>query len=287
MDKSNSDKHIDADLSNADWPSSGLEYIGVCPVCNDAQRTVMHEGLVDNVFFCAPGKWNMWKCSGCESAYLDPRPSKDSIHLAYKNYYTHLESALKEEYSKLSFFRKLRRKLVNGYTNWQFGTQDSQASRVGVLAAFFIPSLKRRWDREYRHLPKFPPGGGTLLDVGCGDGSFLELAHNCGWNVTGIDFDPEAVANASKRGLAVYQGGIELFEGKSELYDVITLNHVIEHVHAPCSVLKSCYRILKPGGQIWIETPNINSYGHKRFQNNWRGLESPRHLVIFNEKSFP
>lgn len=268
-----------------DWPVSGLEYIEVCPVCNNSERTILHKDLVDNVFFCAPGKWNLWKCTDCESAYLDPRPSKDSIHLAYENYYTHLESAPKEEYLELNIFRKLRRQLVNGYTKWKFGAKDTPANVFGVLVAFILPSLKKRLDRQYRHLPKLPSGGGSLLDVGCGDGSFLELARNCGWNVTGIDFDPEAVANASKHGIKVYQGGIEIFEGKSELYDVITLNHVIEHVHEPSSVLKSCHRLLKQGGQLWLETPNLDSYGHKRFQHNWRGLEPPRHLVIFNKKT--
>jgi 2-polyprenyl-3-methyl-5-hydroxy-6-metoxy-1,4-benzoquinol methylase len=175
--------------------------------------------------------------------------------------------------------------LVNGYTKWKFGNKDEPANILGVLAAYIIPGQKKYLNRLYRHLPKLPAGGGNLLDIGCGDGSFLELARNCGLNVTGIDFDPEAVANASKNGLTVYQGGIEIYEGKSELFDVIALNHVIEHVHDPIYVLKLCHRLLKSGGQIWIETPNINSYGHKRFQDNWRGLESPRHLVIFNEQS--
>lgn len=274
-------------IANAtiDWPDSGLDFISACPVCNVTERIMLHKDLVDNVFFCAPGKWDMWKCSGCESAYLDPRPSQDSIYLAYKDYYTHLERVHKDEYSTLPLFRKLRRRLVNGYASWQFGAKDKPANIFGVLVAFVIPGLKRRLDRQYRHLPKLPSVGGSLLDVGCGDGSFLELALNCGWNATGIDFDPEAVANASKRGLEVYQGGVEIYEGKCELYDVITLNHVIEHVHEPSNVLKTCYRLLKPGGRLWLETPNIESLGHKRFQDKWRGLEPPRHLVVFNRES--
>jgi hypothetical protein len=66
---------------------------------------------------------------------------------------------------------------------------------------------------------------------------------------------------------------------------VITLNHVIEHVFEPVDVLARCSALLRSGGQLWIETPNISSYGHARFQRNWRGLEAPRHLVLFNSKS--
>ena len=56
-------------------------------------------------------------------------------------------------------------------------------------------------------------------------------------------------------------------------------------MHNPIESLRSCYRLLKPGGKIWIETPNIKSLGYSRFQENWRGLEPPRHLVLFNSES--
>ena len=69
------------------------------------------------------------------------------------------------------------------------------------------------------------------------------------------------------------------------MFDVITLNHVIEHVHEPIKVLKLCHELLKPGGQLWLETPNIDSFGYARFKKNWRGLETPRHLILFNRSS--
>lgn len=144
--------------------------------------------------------------------------------------------------------------------------------------------LKTRLDREYRHLPPLPLGG-RLLDVGCGNGSFMQVARGCGWDVVGIDPDPKAVAHALGQGLRVIQGDIEHFEGASEIFNVITLNHVIEHLHDPVAVLKACYRLLKPGGSLWLETPNVDSLGHRRYLKNWRGLETPRHLVLFNQKS--
>jgi 2-polyprenyl-3-methyl-5-hydroxy-6-metoxy-1,4-benzoquinol methylase len=269
----------------APWPADGLESVAHCPVCGDVSREILHPDLVDNAFRVAPGKWTLWRCAKCSSGYLDPRPTPATIHWAYANYYTHRESVIKNDYASLSPLRKLRRRLVNGYTNWRFGTQAFPSSPFGVLVVHAIPSVKKELDRHYRQLPKPPKSGGRLLDVGCGDGSFLSLARTCGWSVVGLDPDPKAATNAAKHGLTVHEGGIEYFDGQSALFDVITLNHVIEHVYDPVKVLESCLALLKPGGQLWLETPNIDSFGHARFQENWRGLETPRHLVLFNRRS--
>lgn len=270
---------------NRSWPPGELENVPACPICGSSDRTVLHENVVDNVFFAATGTWTLHACGQCGGAYLDPRPSPASIHRAYVNYYTHQDRAVRDDFASLSLLRKLRRCLVNGYTNWRYSTCALPASKLGVLAAFVMPSLKRVLDRQYRNTPRLPQGGGTLLDVGCGDGSFIVLARTCGWDVVGLDPDPKAVSNAAKQGLTVYEGGIEYFDGQANLFDVITLNHVIEHVFDPVKVLETCRILLKPGGQLWLETPNIDSLGHARFQKNWRGLETPRHLVLFNRHS--
>ena len=267
------------------WPTDGLESVTVCPVCGETAREILHSDLVDNVFRVAPGKWKLWRCTDCSAAYLDPRPTRDAIHLAYANYYTHQEAAEEDDYTSLSPFRKLRRRLANGYTNWRFSTQAPPSSPLGVTATLLMPPLKKRLDCRYRHLPKLPARGRCLLDVGCGNGAFLNLARTCGWDVIGLDSDPQAAINAAKQGLSVKTGGIEVFDSQSEVFDVITLNHVIEHVHEPVKVLKACHALLKPGGQLWLGTPNIDSFGHERFQKSWRGLETPRHLVIFNRRS--
>jgi len=267
------------------WPVDGLETVELCPVCGGGDRAILHSALVDNAFRAAEGKWPLWKCANCSTAYLDPRPTRATIHRAYANYYTHQEVGGRDEYASLSPLRKLRRRLVNGYTNWRYGTQAAPSSAFGLLIALGLPKVRKILDREYRHLPRLPKSGGRLLDVGCGDGSFLRLARTCGWDVVGLDPDPNAVANAAKHGIAVHEGGIEYFEGQTGVFDVITLNHVIEHVHDPIQVLKACHALLKPNGQIWLETPNIDSFGHARFKENWRGLETPRHLILFNRRS--
>ena len=264
--------------SDQEWPSDGIEFVPSCPVCGEIKREIIYEGLTDNIFFCAPGKWNMYCCNSCKSAYLNPRPSKETIGLAYQTYYTHDKPS---EYSSLSFLDKLRRRLANGDRNHRYGTQDSPASIIGVLASFLIPSVRKDIDAAMRHLPRITDGE-RLLDLGCGNGNFLLKARSAGWDVVGVDFDAKAVKAALHQGLDVRMGGVEILEPSVEQFDVITLSHIIEHVHNPIKILQMCYSLLKPGGYLWLETPNIGSEGHRLFAESWRGLETPRHLVIFN-----
>jgi 2-polyprenyl-3-methyl-5-hydroxy-6-metoxy-1,4-benzoquinol methylase len=267
------------------WPAGGLESVELCPVCGHDKRSLLYRDLVDDTFRAAPGSWSLWQCSLCHSAYLNPRPTRDAIHLAYANYYTHKQPEPKADYAALRPIFKVRRRLLNGYTNWRYGTGSSPSSKWGILAALALPGARKIPDLEFRHLPKLYGGGGRLLDVGCGDGTFLRQAQSCGWDVVGLDTDTAVVASAVQQGLAVFRGGIEYFAEGSDMFDVITLNHVIEHLHDPVQDLSKCYTLLKSGGQLWIETPNVESSGHALFQRHWRGLEVPRHLVLFNQRS--
>lgn len=263
------------------WPEEGLEEVGQCPVCGSEERDVLHQGLRDRVFFCAPGEWTLHRCNGCGSAYLDPRPTPEMIHLAYESYFTHQPTP---EFADLSLFGKLRRMFANGYRNWRYGTNDRPTSRLGVLTAWLMPDGRATIDAGMRHLPR-PRPGQRLLDVGCGNGAFLLRARSAGWGVMGLDFDVKAVEAATQRGLDVRLGGTDVLAYEHERFDIITLAHVIEHVHDPNRLLRDCFRLLKPDGYLWIETPNLEAQGHALFGSNWRGLEPPRHLVLFTHSS--
>ena len=262
------------------WPADGLEHLDACPVCGNSGRSLVHRRLTDEVFFCAPGSWDMYQCAECRSGYLDPRPSRDSIHLAYGSYFTHADADKTTGQSASLGLRKLRRSWANGYRNWRYGTHALPASRLGVGAAFLIPRLRRAADSRMRFIPS-RSAGRRLLDVGAGNGSYLLHAQSAGWKVLGVEPDASAVAAARRAGLDVRQGGIDSLTEENESLDVITLNHVIEHVHDPRAVLHKAFDLLRPGGLLYIETPCITSYGHERFGRHWRGLEPPRHLVLF------
>ena len=219
----------------------------------------------------------------CIRDSLNPRPDRSSIHKAYGTYYTHESTDNNQKpVEELSKLRKIRRMLVNGYYNYHHGTRRAPANVLGAWLLFLYPRFRKTLKAQFRYLPK-PEAGQSLLDIGCGNGNFLSLAAEVGWKVSGVDPDPKALNIARSHGYEVFQGGIEQLHGSNELFDVITMNHVIEHVHDPVDFVRSAYRLLKPGGILFIDTPNIESTGAKIYGKNWRGLEAPRHLVLFSK----
>lgn len=268
-------------MGNSAWPTDGLESLKGCPVCGGVGRKLLHDSLTDRVFSCAPGIWSLHSCQNCGSGYLNPRPTPETIGLAYQNYYTHCDTPL---YASVGLVEKIKRRLANGYRNYRYGTKDVPASYLGVFATYLMPTVRCILDAGMRHLPNKVKDG-RILDFGCGNGAFLSRAQSAGWFVVGTDFDVKAVAAAKARGLDVRLGGTETLDSSKEQFDIVFLSHVIEHVHNPVELMESCFALLKPGGYLWIETPNISAQGHKLFGENWRGLEPPRHLVIFNFES--
>lgn len=268
-------------MMNGDWPAEDLQVVATCPVCGNAERGLLYAGLTDRVFCIAPGAWNLYRCASCGSGYLDPRPTPNSIGRAYAGYYTH-DAADHPIVRRKGGVRTVLHDLINGYQNARYRLKRSPSLPIGRWILPLLPSLRSAADAECRHLPPLPRGGGNLLDVGCGNGGFLLLAQQAGWTVEGIDFDAGAVQAARSRGLNVRYGGVEMLDGQQACFDVITLSHVIEHVHEPNALLKRLNELLKPGGVLWLETPNLTSLGALRFNAHWRGLEPPRHLVLFN-----
>ncbi|CDW92336.1 conserved hypothetical protein [Thiomonas sp. CB2] len=269
-----------------DWPTDGLESVPACPVCGSTSRALLYEELTDIVFGTAPGRWTLYRCIQCEAAYLDPRPTPSSIGLAYAHYYTHTTEDSPEGRPKSPLVRLLHG-WVNDHFNARYGLTRTPASWGGRWLIPLVPFFFAKSRAKMRHLTPPLPGGGRLLDVGFGNGSFLKIASEMGWRAEGIDFDAKAVEVARARDLNVSCTSVSELAARpcNESYDVITLSHVIEHVHDPIALLHDLYRLLKPGGRLWLETPNINSLGAVRFKKYWRGLEVPRHLVLFSPSS--
>lgn len=265
------------------WPSSDLEPVHACPVCGSPERTQLHDGLRDRVFYCAPGEWTLQQCSACRSAYLDPRPTAASIGRAYSSYYTH-GGVWRPAAEELTPTRRALRALSNAYFNQRFGTAFRPAAPLAGGLAWLAPWKTAELNSVGRHLPKAREDQ-TLLDVGCGNGVFLRFATNAGWRAVGVDADEAAVAWCRQQGLEVKPGGIEVFNDERDRFDWITLSHIIEHIHEPSAMLRACLRLLKPGGGLWVSTPNIAALGHIHYGRHWRGLEPPRHLVLFNRAS--
>lgn len=270
-------------LKDQPWPRDEQEELGQCALCASPDRTLLHAKLWDNVFNAAPGRWQMWRCESCRSGYLDPRPNEATIGRAYGVYYTHENEP---EPLARTWRGRFLNGLGNGYRNHRFGTQLSPAYPAGRFIARCFPPLIFQIAISYRFLPKRDARieRVSVLDIGCGNGTFLDLARDAGWQAFGTDPDPLARRMAAEKGLTVLER-IEDWFKRDERFDFVTLNHVIEHVHDPATVLRQAASLLRPGGEIYIQTPNIDAQGHRLYGTDWRGLEPPRHLVLFNHKS--
>jgi 2-polyprenyl-3-methyl-5-hydroxy-6-metoxy-1,4-benzoquinol methylase len=267
------------------WPDTEVESVPRCPVCGTDRRDVLFESLQDRVFYCAPGTWTLYKCRACRSAYLDPRPTPQSISRAYRDYYTHEDAGSPEIPPVVGRLATFKARLRNGYLAERYKLPLQPAIRGSRwIVPWCFPFRARSFDSWMRHLP-LPYPGARLLDLGAGNGAFVRRAAVIGWQAEGMDPDPAAVDAAKRAGLAVRQGSLPQTRLDADSYDAVTLNHVIEHVHDPLASLAEILRILKPGGKLWIATPNISSPLCRRMKSSWRGLEPPRHLVIFNHES--
>lgn len=260
------------------WPAAHLEQVPNCPICRSDKRTLRHEGLWDATFFTADGEWDLWQCASCASGWLDPRPDEASIGDAYGHYYTHADSAPP---APGGILHRAKKALANDYRLWRFGSRRGNRIAGGRWLGRLLPSLTENIDLEMRYLPKPSPGSAKLVDVGCGNGAFLALAAEAGWHCFGVEPDEQAAILAREQGPEV-RSNLEDWKSSGMLFDAMTFNHVIEHLHDPVAMLGLASSMLKPGGFLYLETPNMLAVGHDVYERHWRGLETPRHLVLFS-----
>ncbi|RLF01111.1 MAG: hypothetical protein DRJ59_06715 [Thermoprotei archaeon] len=101
-----------------------------------------------------------------------------------------------------------------------------------------------------------------VLDIGCAYGYLLRLFDNAGCETYGIDISEYAIKQARRITRAKLYAwdvdrGLPMFQ--DNFFDLITILHVIEHLHSPYNVLKEVHRVLKPKGKLIIGTPNLNA----------------------------
>lgn len=267
--------------------SNGIEIrTQACPNCLlcGSKGELLYSAQSDRLFG-AGGSWNSNLCSdpGCNLIWLDPMPLVEDIGKAYENYYTHGQDGTE---AHPSYLTRLYRSVAQSYIRAKFGyplASTRTKARYLSFLLYLMPIRRRNLEVWARFLPWIPSG--KLLDVGCGSGVWLEWIRKLGWDVQGVDFDPEAVKAARLAGLNVKCGSVEDQNYPSGSFDAIILYHVIEHVPDPIATLRECARLLKSGGTLVIGTPNGASLGHRFFKQDWRGLEPPRHLHIFSPQS--
>lgn len=188
-------------------------------------------------------------CEGCGLLFVDPRPTPQALHAFYGD--------SESERLKLEILER---------------TRLTRQDRIFAPRAEWIATVLR-------------PTGGRLLDVGCGNGIFLELfVKRSSWEVMGVDASPVAVGRCADKGIRAVQSDIETFEDAAG-FDVITLWEVLEHVFDPLAVLLRCRGLLRPGGALVLTTPNVAGFDYTVLGPDSTNILAPVHLNYFDPRS--
>jgi SAM-dependent methyltransferase len=127
---------------------------------------------------------------------------------------------------------------------------------------------------------------GSVLDLGCSSGAFLEAIRGEGWHLNGIEMSSDCAKIAeATTGAQVFVGDILEAPFARESFDVITCFDVLEHVYEPRRVMTKVAEWLKPDGIFYVLVPNIDSAEARMFRSYWHGLELPRHLFHYSPAS--
>jgi ubiquinone/menaquinone biosynthesis C-methylase UbiE len=231
----------------------------VCNFCGGSDRTLITTGKEHEYDNTTSDVFNVVRCTGCGLVYLNPRPDVSELSTIYPpNYYSYNQTKLCEEARTNSTLNRLRKQ--------------------GFMAKI---------EKSLSLCPKREPV--TVLDIGCGDGLFLNLfTESQGKHVEthGLDFNKEAAEEAGRHGHKTYAGRFEDVDLPSNYFDLVIASHVIEHVEDPKGFTEKVFRILRPGGIFWFETPNIGSLDAKIFRSkHWGAYHFPRHWFYFDPES--
>jgi SAM-dependent methyltransferase len=127
---------------------------------------------------------------------------------------------------------------------------------------------------------------GRILDFGSGSGAFLEVARDLGWHAHGVEFG-EAAARCAEKGFEVYEGPLGAGRFPAGHFDVVTAFEVVEHLADPRGEFESIARSIRPGGALYVTTPNFNSLSRRLLRERWRIVGYPEHLTYFTASTLP
>lgn len=231
----------------------------VCRIChsNSSEKNF----FVNDKMFSGTEKFQYFECSDCGTLQIAEIPADMSIHYP-ENYYS-----LKSE---LSIKDKILQKIRDYIFYYNF--PKSLAKKLSVK----IPNFSLE-----AFLKLKPSKTLKILDVGCGEGKFLKSIYGLGFkNIVGID--PFALKIIEKP-FPIYKKTISEIDEK---FDIITFNHVFEHVEDANDTLKKCHQILKNNGKIIIRVPVKDSFAYEEYGENWVQWDAPRHFQILTKKAF-
>jgi SAM-dependent methyltransferase len=217
-----------------------------CPICGSTTTRLYRTDVADLEYFVVPPRpFIVQKCGSCGSEFLTPRPLESELPPFYPSDY----HAYNENHSGVA------RLLV------QFRAR-SRARFYGRLIG---------------------AGPGRIFDVGTGDcRHFDELRRFLDLECAGVEIQPDVAAKGRARGYDVLEGTLETADltDHAGRYDIVSMNHILEHVIAPHTMLERAFDLLRPGGHVIGQLPTVSSWENRLFGHNWGGYHYPRHLQI-------
>jgi SAM-dependent methyltransferase len=229
-----------------------------CALCGADDAIPVHRGCVDRRHWL-PGVFDVVRCVNCGLVRTDPAPSEQGMSFYYPPSYSGFAAELPPAgglYGTLRWIVRLPFRL-------RYGSPDALSAP--------------------------PAPGAKALDVGCGTGVLLERLARLGWEPWGIEPNAEAAATAARRlGVdpsRVVPSGVEEAQLQATAFDLVTMSHVLEHLHDPLQALERIRQWLRPNGVIRIWVPNIASLESRLFGRRWFCLDVPRHLQHYEPKT--
>jgi ubiquinone/menaquinone biosynthesis C-methylase UbiE len=218
-----------------------------CPLCK-SNKTVsfpVHSQEADG----KNKKMTLLKCSGCGVVFAD-------------DYYSD-RSGIYGEF----------------YATWG---KDFKKSADSVSEA-----KKKAFRHQMKNLTRFiSPRGKKILDVGTGGGFFLEEAEKVGFECFGLDISQFACELANKKfENKIYCGTLKEAAYPDSFFDAVCLCDVLEHLSDPQEIFREIWRVIKPGGLVFVISPNHDSLTRKIFGRDWFQYKR-EHVFYFNRKSF-
>jgi SAM-dependent methyltransferase len=224
-----------------------------CPICAGDEIELKHENIFDDRYGC-PMLVSVHSCKSCTHHFIWPRMEPESIAPLYETYYGRSETEPKSV--ETGAYKSVK---TSSFSRWLFGTNN--------LGQYLAPDRSK------------------LLDIGSGDCQNLFEANLLGHTSSGFDVDSNSQKIGDALKLNVRSGLAPKKVFRENEFDWIQLNQVIEHYIDPVEEMKEIVSLLKPGGRVFIATPNSGSIYRAVFGRKWINWHVPFHQHHFSMNS--